>query len=110
MATKNSSFSRARVTKWLSGSETLGLKQRQSSPLCIGATHHTQILGIIDSCREYGVDFKLVPDLFEMRFNEVRIDALNDVPLMCGREMPAFDEKEPGHFAACFHSDQVARA
>ena len=29
---------------------------------------------------------------------------------ICRREMPAFDEKEPGHFAACFHSDQVAAA
>jgi peptide/nickel transport system ATP-binding protein len=27
---------------------------------------------------------------------------------ICRREMPAFDEKEPGHFAACFHSDRVA--
>jgi exopolysaccharide biosynthesis polyprenyl glycosylphosphotransferase len=50
--------------------------------VALPATHHTQILGIIDSCREYGVDFKLVPDLFEMRFNEVRIDALNNVPLI----------------------------
>jgi hypothetical protein len=24
--------------------------------------------------------------------------------------MPAFDEKDPGHFAACFHSDRVAAA
>jgi len=29
---------------------------------------------------------------------------------ICRREMPAFDEKEPGHFAACFHSDRVAEA
>jgi peptide/nickel transport system ATP-binding protein len=29
---------------------------------------------------------------------------------ICRREMPAFDEKEPGHFAACFHSDRVAAA
>jgi peptide/nickel transport system ATP-binding protein len=29
---------------------------------------------------------------------------------VCRREMPAFDEKEPGHFAACFHSDRVAAA
>ena len=29
---------------------------------------------------------------------------------VCRREMPAFDEKEPGHFAACFHSDRVAVA
>jgi exopolysaccharide biosynthesis polyprenyl glycosylphosphotransferase len=50
--------------------------------VALPATHHTQILSIIDNCRVYGVDFKLVPDLFEMRFNEVRIDALNDVPLI----------------------------
>src|SRR5579862_5009680 len=29
---------------------------------------------------------------------------------VCRREMPPFEEKEPGHYAACFHSDQVARA
>jgi peptide/nickel transport system ATP-binding protein len=29
---------------------------------------------------------------------------------LCRREMPGFDEKEPGHFAACFHSDRVAAA
>jgi peptide/nickel transport system ATP-binding protein len=29
---------------------------------------------------------------------------------ICGREMPGFEEKEPGHFAACFHSDRVAEA
>jgi peptide/nickel transport system ATP-binding protein len=29
---------------------------------------------------------------------------------ICRREMPSFDEKEPDHFAACFHSDQVAAA
>src|ERR1700726_145294 len=29
---------------------------------------------------------------------------------ICRREMPAFDEKEPGHFAACFHSDRFAAA
>ena len=29
---------------------------------------------------------------------------------ICRREMPPFEEKEAGHYAACFHSDQVARA
>jgi peptide/nickel transport system ATP-binding protein len=29
---------------------------------------------------------------------------------LCRREMPAFEEKEGGHYAACFHSDQVAAA
>ena len=50
--------------------------------VALPAMHHTQILEIIDNCREFGVDFKLVPDLFEMRFNEVRIDELNGVPLI----------------------------
>ena len=27
---------------------------------------------------------------------------------ICRREMPAFEEKETGHYAACFHSDRVA--
>jgi peptide/nickel transport system ATP-binding protein len=27
----------------------------------------------------------------------------------CRAEMPQFEAKSPGHFAACFHSDQVAR-
>jgi peptide/nickel transport system ATP-binding protein len=29
---------------------------------------------------------------------------------LCRREMPQFEEKEPGHFAACFHSDRLALA
>ena len=29
---------------------------------------------------------------------------------ICHRQTPAFEEKEPGHFAACFHSDRLARA
>ncbi|HET9494767.1 MAG TPA: sugar transferase [Chloroflexia bacterium] len=50
--------------------------------VALPATHHSQILSVMDSCRQYGVEFKLVPDLFEMRFNEVSIDALNGVPLI----------------------------
>jgi peptide/nickel transport system ATP-binding protein len=29
---------------------------------------------------------------------------------ICRREMPAFEEKEPGHYAACFHSERLAAA
>ncbi len=29
---------------------------------------------------------------------------------ICRREMPGFEEKEAGHYAACFHSDRVASA
>ena len=38
---------------------------------------------------------------------EARCSFATDI---CRREMPEFAEKEPGHFAACFHSDRVARA
>src|SRR5579875_2661706 len=31
------------------------------------------------------------------------------VSALCRREMPGFEEKAPGHFAACFHSDRLAR-
>lgn len=55
--------------------------------VALPATHHAQILNIIDSCREFGVDFKLVPDLFEMRFNEVNVDSLNGVPLIGLKEV-----------------------
>jgi peptide/nickel transport system ATP-binding protein len=29
---------------------------------------------------------------------------------ICHRQMPVFEEKEPGHFAACFHAEQAAAA
>jgi peptide/nickel transport system ATP-binding protein len=38
---------------------------------------------------------------------EARCSFATDI---CRREMPEFAEKEPGHFAACFHSDRVAAA
>jgi exopolysaccharide biosynthesis polyprenyl glycosylphosphotransferase len=60
----------------------LSQQHLQEVIVALPATHHAQILNIIDNCRQYGVEFRLVPDLFEMRFNEVRIDALNGVPLI----------------------------
>jgi peptide/nickel transport system ATP-binding protein len=38
---------------------------------------------------------------------ETRCSFATDI---CRREMPDFEEKEPAHFAACFHSDKVAAA
>src|SRR5438445_237838 len=38
---------------------------------------------------------------------EARCSFATDI---CRREMPEFAEKEPGHFAACFHSERVAAA
>ncbi len=67
--------------------QILGNREIHEVIVALPATHHAQILNIIDSCRQYGLDFKLVPDLFEMRFNEVRIDALNGVPLIGVKEL-----------------------
>jgi len=50
--------------------------------VALPATQHAEILDIVDSCRACGIEFRLVPDLFEMHFNEVRIDTLNNVPLI----------------------------
>jgi exopolysaccharide biosynthesis polyprenyl glycosylphosphotransferase len=70
----------------LGGLKDMGRVIEQQGPheviVALPSTHHTQILSVMDSCREHGVEFKLVPDLFEMRFNEVSIDALNGVPLI----------------------------
>ena len=44
------------------------------------------------------------PTAGEIRVNGERIDQLSR------REMPLFEEKEPGHYAACFHSDRVVAA
>jgi peptide/nickel transport system permease protein len=69
-----------------------------------------------------------VPDMSTDRERELatipgRPPSLNELPVgcpfaarcpfatdICIREMPAFEQKEAGHYAACFHSDEVARA
>src|SRR5215467_1333023 len=38
---------------------------------------------------------------------EARCSFATDI---CRREMPAFEEKEAGHYAACFHSERLAQA
>jgi len=38
---------------------------------------------------------------------EARCSFATDI---CRGEMPQFEEKEPGHFAACFHSGRVAES
>jgi exopolysaccharide biosynthesis polyprenyl glycosylphosphotransferase len=54
--------------------------------VALPSSHHAQTLAILETCRETGVEFKLVPDLFEMRFDELRIDALNGVPLIGAKD------------------------
>ncbi len=62
-----------------------------------GATRLAEIPGAVPSLREA---------IFGCAFAE-RCAFATDI---CRREAPPFEEKEPGHFAACFHTDQVAQA
>ncbi|MBV9199278.1 MAG: ABC transporter ATP-binding protein [Alphaproteobacteria bacterium] len=83
---------------------------------------HPYTKGLLDSVPRLGasLDYEHAPRLAEIAGTvpslkepipgcpfEARCAFATDI---CRREMPAFDEKEPGHFAACFHSDQVAVA
>jgi len=74
-----------------------------------------------------------IPRLALMRREEVRAERLQEIPGMvpalsnlppgcifaprcthatdiCRREYPGYEEKRPGHWAACWHSDQVSSA
>ncbi len=63
--------------------ERILLEQRLHEVIvALPASYHARTLDIMDQCRRLGIECKLAPDLFEMRFNEVRIDALNGVPLI----------------------------
>ena len=46
---------------------------------------HDAILAVITTCREAGVGFQLVPDVFELSLGRVQINELNGVPLIAMR-------------------------
>jgi exopolysaccharide biosynthesis polyprenyl glycosylphosphotransferase len=50
--------------------------------VALPSNSHARILDVLERCRNERVAFRLVPDLFEVRFNEVQIDALNGIPLI----------------------------
>ena len=50
--------------------------------VALPSNSHARILDVLEQCRSERVAFRLVPDLFEVRFNEVQIDALNGIPLI----------------------------
>jgi exopolysaccharide biosynthesis polyprenyl glycosylphosphotransferase len=50
--------------------------------VALPAISHLRIMAVLEQCRGQRVAFRLVPDLFEVRFNEVEIDALNGIPLI----------------------------
>ena len=55
--------------------------------VALPANSHLRIMEVLERCRNLRVAFRLVPDLFEVRFNEVQIDALNGVPLIGVKEV-----------------------
>jgi FlaA1/EpsC-like NDP-sugar epimerase len=50
--------------------------------VALPANSHLRIMEVLERCRDQQVAFRLVPDLFEVRFNEVQIDAMNGIPLI----------------------------
>ncbi len=55
--------------------------------VALPATAHNRITEVIERCQRYRVSFRLIPDLFEIRFNQVQIDALNGIPLIGLKEV-----------------------
>jgi exopolysaccharide biosynthesis polyprenyl glycosylphosphotransferase len=49
-------------------------------------TSDENVVSVTNRCRDSGVAFALVPDLFEMRFSQVKIDQINGIPLIGLRE------------------------
>lgn len=55
--------------------------------VALPATAHNRITDVIERCQRHRVSFRLIPDLFEIRFNQVQIDALNGIPLIGLKEV-----------------------
>jgi exopolysaccharide biosynthesis polyprenyl glycosylphosphotransferase len=50
--------------------------------VALPSASHAAILRIVDHCRQGGVSFKLVPDLYEMSLNRVDVDTVSGIPLI----------------------------
>ena len=116
--------SRASSPRWRSASSSCmpaGRPRRRRSRQLFRRPLHPYTKGLLASVPRLGASLEVeqaprlaeipgtVPSLREPIAGcpfEARCAFATDI---CRREMPAFEEKEPGHFAACFHSDQVAR-
>lgn len=49
--------------------------------VALPAVQHSQILWVLDHCRNDGVSFSLVPDLFELRLSHVQLETVGAIPL-----------------------------
>ena len=50
--------------------------------IALPATEHRRIAEVIDQCKEHGVGFHLVPDLFEIKLNTVDVDSIGGIPIL----------------------------
>src|SRR5206468_1540048 len=54
--------------------------------IALPSTSHDEIMRIVDHCRRDGVQFRLVPDLYEMSLGRLDIDTVSGIPLMGMKE------------------------
>lgn len=49
--------------------------------VALPAAQHQQVLSVLDHCRNDGVEFSLVPDLFELRLSHLAVEDVAGIPL-----------------------------
>jgi exopolysaccharide biosynthesis polyprenyl glycosylphosphotransferase len=54
--------------------------------IALPSASHESIMHIVDTCRRDGVQFRLVPDLYEMSLGRLDIDTVSGIPLMGMKE------------------------
>jgi exopolysaccharide biosynthesis polyprenyl glycosylphosphotransferase len=54
--------------------------------IALPSTSHEAILRIVDHCRRDGVQFRLVPDLYELSLGRLDLDTVSGIPLMGVKE------------------------
>jgi hypothetical protein len=50
--------------------------------VALPAAQHSDILWVLDHCRQDGVSYSMVPDLFELRLSHVNLETVSGIPLL----------------------------
>jgi len=50
--------------------------------VALPAAQHSDILWVLDHCRQDGVRYSMVPDLFELRLSHVNLETVSGIPLL----------------------------
>jgi len=54
--------------------------------VALPASEHNEIMWVLDHCQNGGIQFSLVPDLFELRLSHVNLDTVSGIPLFALKE------------------------